>query len=52
MQGRPAEEQVKEFRQVLVESFHEAQSAWDDYLDHLVEHGLLPRRLGVTQGSN
>ena len=42
MQGGPTEEQVQEFRQMLAASFHDAQSAWDDYREHLIEHGLLP----------
>ena len=35
------EEQVNNFRGWLVESFSEAQSAWDAYREHLIEHGLL-----------
>lgn len=28
----------------LAESFNEAQSAWDTYREHLIEHGILPGR--------
>lgn len=28
----------------LAESFNEAQSAWDAYREHLIEHGILPSR--------
>ena len=52
MQGEPAEEQLNEFRQMLVASFRDSQSAWEDYREHLIEHGLLPSRLGVTQETN
>jgi hypothetical protein len=40
--GKAAEEQVSDFRGRLVESFNEAQWAWDTYREHLAEHGLLP----------
>jgi hypothetical protein len=36
------DEQRKGFKDRLVASFNEAQSAWDAYRSHLVEHGLLP----------
>ncbi len=36
------DEQRKDFKDRLVTSFNEAQSAWDAYREHLVKHGLLP----------
>jgi hypothetical protein len=36
------EEQRQDFRINLVLSFNEAQSAWDAYREHLIEHGFLP----------
>jgi hypothetical protein len=36
------EEQRQEFRIMLVLSFNDAQSAWDAYREHLIEHGFLP----------
>jgi len=38
----PTEEQREVFANQLVSSFNDAQSAWDAYRAHLVEHGLLP----------
>jgi len=40
--GKVPEEQISDLRGRLVESFNEAQSAWDTYRKHLAEHGLLP----------
>ena len=37
-----SEEEQKDFRHQLYASFNAAQSAWDAYREHLVEHGLLP----------
>jgi hypothetical protein len=37
----PTEEQVSNFRGWLLESFNEAQAAWDAYREHLIGHGLL-----------
>ncbi len=39
-----AEEQRQEFSTELVASFDEAQSTWDSYREHLIEHGILSRR--------
>ncbi len=39
--GNPTDQQRQEFTTRLVESFNDAQSAWDAYREHLVEHGLL-----------
>ena len=36
------EEQRQDYRIELVASFNHAQSAWDAYREHLIEHGLLP----------
>ena len=44
--GEPTEQQRQEFTVTLVETFNEAQSAWDAYRDHLIEHGLLTRTDG------
>jgi len=41
--GVATEEQISYFGSRLVESFNEAQTAWDAYREHLTEHGLLPR---------
>lgn len=35
------DEQRKDFKDRLVASFNEAESAWDAYREHLVKHGLL-----------
>ena len=40
--GGLTEEQRQDFKNILVASFNEAQSAWDAYREHLIEHGLLP----------
>ena len=40
--GVATKEQVSDFRDQLVASFNEAQSAWDAYREHLAEHGPLP----------
>jgi hypothetical protein len=37
-----AEVQRQDFRINLVVSFNEAQSAWDAYREHLIDHGFLP----------
>ena len=34
--------QVDEHKTKLIESFHDAQSAWDAYRAHLKEHGIMP----------
>jgi hypothetical protein len=39
-----AEEQRQELTAKLVASLNEAQSAWDAYCEHLIQHVLLPRR--------
>jgi len=39
---RLADEQRRLFTLELIESLRRAQSAWDAYLAHLTEHGLLP----------
>jgi len=36
------EEQKEDFRTSLLLSFNDAQSAWDSYREHLIQHGLLP----------
>lgn len=36
------EEQIDQHKIKLIESFNEAQSAWDAYRDHLREHGVFP----------
>jgi hypothetical protein len=36
------EEQVDHYKNRLITSFNEAQSAWDAYRSHLREHGILP----------
>jgi hypothetical protein len=41
-EGNPTEAQRQEFRVNLVATFDDAQSAWDAYRTHLVQHGLLP----------
>jgi len=38
----PTEEQRQEFKTRLMASLNDAQSAWDVYREHLIEHGLLP----------
>ena len=38
------EEQRHHWAKLLVESFNGAQSAWEKYREHLIEHGILPRR--------
>jgi hypothetical protein len=37
-----SEEQQQDFRARLLTSFNDAQSAWDAYREHPIEHGLLP----------
>ena len=32
----------KDFTDSLIATFNDAQSAWDAYRSHLIEHGLLP----------
>ncbi len=44
LNAQQAEEYRHEFTAELVASFNEAQSAWDAYCEHLIEHGLLPHR--------
>ena len=39
---RLSDEQRLLFTASLVETLHQAQSAWDAYREHLAEHGLLP----------
>ena len=36
------EAQYDDFKGRLIVSFNEAQSAWNAYCRHLIEHGLLP----------
>jgi hypothetical protein len=36
------EEQRQDFAIQLLASFNDAQSAWDAYHEHLIEHGFLP----------
>jgi hypothetical protein len=40
--GHPTEEQRQQFKSELVATFGDAQSAWDAYRNHLIEHGFLP----------
>ena len=40
--GHPTEEQRQQFKRDLLATFFDAQSAWDAYRNHLIEHGLLP----------
>ena len=40
--GGGGEEQRQDFKARLVASFNDAQSAWEAYREHLIEHGLLP----------
>lgn len=42
------DEQQKDFKDRLVTSFNDAQSAWDAYREHLVKHGLLPFKPDVA----
>jgi len=42
VQTGKTEEQVDEYKIRLIESFNDAQSAWDAYRSHLREHGILP----------
>jgi hypothetical protein len=39
--GGLTEEAKEDFRARLVASFNDAQSAWDTYRGHLIEHGIL-----------
>ena len=39
-----SEEERQEAAAGLADSFREAQSAWDAYREHLIEHGILPGR--------
>ncbi len=32
----------KDYKDSLIATFNDAQSAWDAYREHLIEHGLLP----------
>jgi len=41
--GGWTEEQRQDFTTRLVTSFNNAQSAWDLYREHLMEHGILPK---------
>ena len=34
------EEHLQEMRAVVAASFNEAQSAWDAYREHLIQHGF------------
>ena len=36
------EAQVDKYKTKLIESFYDAQSAWDAYREHLKEHGIMP----------
>ena len=36
------DEQQRMFRATLTETLNQAQSAWDAYVKHLAEHGLVP----------
>lgn len=36
------EEQIDQYKIKLIESFNEAQSAWDAYRAHLRQHGIFP----------
>ena len=36
------DERRKDFADSLIATFNDAQSAWDAYRSHLIEHGLLP----------
>ena len=40
--SNPTDEKRRENRAVFAASFQEAQSAWDAYRKHLIEHGILP----------
>jgi len=40
--GDLTEEARQEFKARLVASFEDAQSMWDAYRAHLIEHGILP----------
>jgi hypothetical protein len=40
--GKESNEVRGDLRTSLVDSFDEAQSAWNAYRDHLIQHGLLP----------
>ena len=42
--GRLTEEERQEFQTRMSATFLEAQSAWDAYREHLIEHGILPER--------
>ena len=42
--GDVTEETRQDFKAKLVASFKYAQSAWDAYCKHLMEHGILPER--------
>jgi hypothetical protein len=44
LRSGPTEEQRQQFRSDLVATFNDAQSAWDAYRDHLIEHGWLPSK--------
>jgi len=45
--GGVTEEQRQAFKTRLVASFNDAQSAWDAYREHLIEHELLPAPRGT-----
>jgi len=38
--SNPTEEKRRENRAMVAASFQEAQTAWDDYRKHLIEHGV------------
>src|SRR5881275_2823999 len=40
---RPTQEQREDFTALLVASFNAAQSSWDNYREHLAQHGLVAR---------
>ena len=40
--GSPTDELHQEYKTNLRATFDDAQSAWDAYREHLIEHGLIP----------
>ena len=41
--GEVTEEQRQDYKTSLQASFNDAQSQWEAYREHLVEHGLVPK---------
>ena len=39
--GSPTEKQRQDFKARLLASFNHAQSVWDEYCEHLIEHGIV-----------